>query len=557
MFIHLAAERRLPRVRFFSHIARAGPLLVVAVFASCRDRPDLVGPVLDVETAQRLVVVTPGTYSQLAGGAAWWHTCGLRSDGVAECWGSDYFGQAPAAQAPLVGEFTQLGTGRFFTCGLRSDGVAECWGRNEYGQAPATRSAISGTFTEIGVGAASACGLRSDGVAECWGYNNWGQAPATRASTSGAFTQLASGGFHLCGLRADGVAECWGYNVQGQAPATHAPAVDTYTALAAGEYHTCGLRSDGVAECWGYNVYGQAPATRSAVTGSFTQLTAGEYHSCGLRSDGVAECWGLDNYGQAPATRAPITGSFSQLAGGRLHTCGRRADGVAECWGRNDDGQAPATRGIGSVIAHVLPIATFGAPTQAIAGQSFVLALSAAQVPGHPEATSFTYAFDCDDGTGYTAPSGTPDVSCPTSTVGSRNVRGKVIDQDSDFAEYTATVAVIWQFTGFFQPVDNPPTLNVANAGRAIPVKFELGGYYGLNILETGYPQVLTVSCSSGTWDTIEQTVTAGGSSLSYDTASQQYHYVWKTDKAWTGSCRQLVVKFIDGTSHRADFRFQ
>ena len=38
----------------------------------------------------------------------------------------------------------------------------------------------------------------------------------------------------------------------------------------------------------------------------------------------------------------------------------------------------------------------------------------------------------------------------------------------------------------------------------------------------------------------IEQTATAGASGLQYDAASNQYTYVWKTEKAWAGRCRQL-----------------
>ena len=40
-----------------------------------------------------------------------------------------------------------------------------------------------------------------------------------------------------------------------------------------------------------------------------------------------------------------------------------------------------------------------------------------------------------------------------------------------------------WPFTGFFSPVDNLPTVNVAKAGSTIPVKFSLGGNRGLGIL--------------------------------------------------------------------------
>ncbi len=36
----------------------------------------------------------------------------------------------------------------------------------------------------------------------------------------------------------------------------------------------------------------------------------------------------------------------------------------------------------------------------------------------------------------------------------------------------------------------------------------------------------------------------------------RQYAYVWKTDNAWTGTCRQLVVGLKDGTTHSAWFNF-
>ncbi len=55
----------------------------------------------------------------------------------------------------------------------------------------------------------------------------------------------------------------------------------------------------------------------------------------------------------------------------------------------------------------------------------------------------------------------------------------------------------------------------------------------------------------------VEQTVAAGNSSLSYDPSSDQYTYVWKTDSAWAGTCRQLIFQLSDGTLHRANFRFK
>jgi hypothetical protein len=118
----------------------------------------------------------------------------------------------------------------------------------------------------------------------------------------------------------------------------------------------------------------------------------------------------------------------------------------------------------------------------------------------------------------------------------------------------------VYDFKGFFPPVDNDDLddLNVAKAGRAIPVKFSLGGDQGLKIFEVGYPKSTPIACPEGESVTADEiaTVTAGGSSLSYDATEGQYTYVWKTNKAWTG-CRKLIVKLVDGTYHYANFKFK
>ncbi len=120
------------------------------------------------------------------------------------------------------------------------------------------------------------------------------------------------------------------------------------------------------------------------------------------------------------------------------------------------------------------------------------------------------------------------------------------------------TVTVLYDFAGFFPPVANHPIVNVVNAGRAIPVKFSLSGYKGLNIFAPNSPSSGQVVCnSSDPAVTLENTVTAGGSSLSYDSSNDQYVYVWKTDPSWAGTCRQLVVQLSDGSIHTADFRFK
>jgi hypothetical protein len=115
-----------------------------------------------------------------------------------------------------------------------------------------------------------------------------------------------------------------------------------------------------------------------------------------------------------------------------------------------------------------------------------------------------------------------------------------------------------YDFVGFFQPVDNLPIVNVANAGSSIPLKFGLGGNQGMNIFAPGFPSSGQVPCTvSEPAQTVDETVTAGQSSLQYDPATDRYTYVWKTNKAWKGTCRLLVVRFNDGTEQYAKFRFR
>jgi hypothetical protein len=136
-------------------------------------------------------------------------------------------------------------------------------------------------------------------------------------------------------------------------------------------------------------------------------------------------------------------------------------------------------------------------------------------------------------------------------------VKVKVTDAYGNFTVAETTVAVLYNFVGFFQPVDNLPTVNTVKAGQAIPVKFSLSGNHGLNLFAAGYPKIEFTSCTASTVDEIESTVTAGNSSLSYDAGADRYNYVWKTNKAWAGKCGTLIVKFNDGTTRTALFKFR
>jgi hypothetical protein len=124
-------------------------------------------------------------------------------------------------------------------------------------------------------------------------------------------------------------------------------------------------------------------------------------------------------------------------------------------------------------------------------------------------------------------------------------------------AYVNGTLTVNYNFSGFFQPVDNLGVVNKAKAGSAIPVKFSLHGYFGLNIFATGYPSAVGVAIpNTSLASDITETVTASTSGLVYDATADQYVYVWKTDKNWVGKGIRLTVKLTDGTTMSADFAF-
>ena len=121
---------------------------------------------------------------------------------------------------------------------------------------------------------------------------------------------------------------------------------------------------------------------------------------------------------------------------------------------------------------------------------------------------------------------------------------------NSDSGNVTDTINYKW--SGFFQPI-NTDVRNNVKAGSAVPMKFSLGGNFGLGIFQDGYPGWIYITASTN-GDDVEETVTAGGSSLTYDPVAKQYIYVLKTDKAWAGKSVRIYMRFIDGTEKYADF---
>jgi len=142
--------------------------------------------------------------------------------------------------------------------------------------------------------------------------------------------------------------------------------------------------------------------------------------------------------------------------------------------------------------------------------------------------------------------------------MGTTTVTATANDGNGNTSSCSFNVTVLYNFSGFFAPVDNPPAFNEMKAGLGVPVKFSLSGNKGLNIFAANSPSSVQIACDNGaTILPVEETVNAGFSSLSYDATSDRYNYVWKTENSWKNTCRQLNVVLNDGTTQSAKFKFK
>jgi len=272
-------------------------------------------------------------------------TCGVASGGDAYCWGGSFRGalgdgSANAAHnmpARVAGglKFRSISTGGAHACGLATNGVVYCWGSNTVGElgvgdlvTHATPTPVPGTdgFAAVVAGDFHTCALKREGQGHatyCWGARPDGTGLSltpSRLNTTVSFSTLGVGTEHSCGLVASGAMYCWGDNAVGQlGNGSHersstpvlVSASLTFSAIATKGYTACGL-SSGAAYCWGWNDLGQlgigfetprnAPqqVTPVRVVGShtFSAISVGVWHTCALTSSGTPYCWGLNSDGQ-------------------------------------------------------------------------------------------------------------------------------------------------------------------------------------------------------------------------------------------------------------------
>jgi alpha-tubulin suppressor-like RCC1 family protein len=300
-----------------------------------------------------------------AGGA---HTCALRSDRTAWCWGSNSNGQlgdgssSSSARPVRVKELdavVQIAADWVHGCAVTAAGKAYCWGENDGMQLgdpqaettypscnvggctlPVQVVKIEGV-AGVGTGARHSCAVLGSGQAWCWGFNELGQlgdgnmpfdsaSPAQVGGLSGV-TQISGSPWHSCAATGAGTAYCWGDNADGNLGVPSPTESDQpiavaglpeVSAIVAGDVHSCALTRDGRVFCFGDNKAGQLGngttqgghvPTAVAMPGGVRSVSTTTDHSCAVDAKGIVWCWGsngIDTNGDGvPET---VTGKVGQ-----------------------------------------------------------------------------------------------------------------------------------------------------------------------------------------------------------------------------------------------------
>lgn len=237
---------------------------------------------------------------QITGGLQ--HTCALQHTGQVSCWGSNGYGQLGTSDPPsttrpqpepLFGmpDAIQIDAGTLHTCAVRRNHTAWCWGYNGSTNAPGRLGTGDATFKrsptqvlalnarirQVAAGDAHTCAVTQEGQVYCWGDGSRGQ--LGRGSTASSLTPalvptltnivaIDAGGAHTCAINNTRRMWCWGANDFGQVGTGNADGVDEprpffNTALvdvlevSLGDHHSCAITMTGEAFCWGRNDAGQ------------------------------------------------------------------------------------------------------------------------------------------------------------------------------------------------------------------------------------------------------------------------------------------------------------
>lgn len=172
--------------------------------------------------------------------------------------------------------------------------------------------------------------------------------------------------------------------------------------------------------------------------------------------------------------------------------------------------------------------------------------------------------FSCEDevgGSGVASCVGTVanGTTIDTSSVGTKSFTVNASDNAGNHAQaVTHNYTVTYDFLGFSAPVNNGDVLNVAKAGQAIPLKFQVLDANGAPVINVSnvIVKVVSLSCATGTSvDAVEEYAT--GSSGLQNLGGGFYQFNWKTPTTYANSCKTMHLDLGEGLTHTALFQFK
>ena len=282
------------------------------------------------------------------------HSCGLRTNGTVDCWGTNTNGQTTVPPGLVA---TDLVAGLYYTCALPTTGGVKCWGDAVGVSMPMDAVATkptTGAFVGLFGGDTWACAQASTGTLSCFGANF---AFSSRASTYSI--GIAANGSSYAAINLVTGQPLVSSGITGTVP-TNPP--NGHALVDCGEAYCCAVRESramptdrlqGAVQCWGSNTpaAGQT-AGRVLNAPPLTTLTAainaGSYSACAIQStpsvpatDLTLLCWGSTTDG---VVSGRPSGQFVSVSVGSFHACAVELAGGVRCWGSNSSGQAPAFR---------------------------------------------------------------------------------------------------------------------------------------------------------------------------------------------------------------------
>jgi hypothetical protein len=146
-----------------------------------------------------------------------------------------------------------------------------------------------------------------------------------------------------------------------------------------------------------------------------------------------------------------------------------------------------------------------------------------------------------------------------TASAGSYTVELTGEDLAANETAESCAYSVGYVFTGFFQPIDNVPSVNQAKAGQTIPIKWRIADFFGVGVSDSASFESVTsggLACEpSAPQDAIE--TYSGASGLQHQ-GDGRWQFNWKTPKGYAGQCRIMRLNLTDGvTTRQAGFRFK